>query len=86
MERRLTVGSPVIVSFDPHDICVTDDMKQYNGLETNVSRVHIPRIVRSRQFGPQYELKDVVSTVGKIPYTFTRDMITDAEEAINAND
>ena len=32
------------------------------------------------------ELKDVVSTIGNVPYTFTRDMITDAEEAINAND
>lgn len=82
MGRHLSVGSPVVVSLDPHDICVVNDMRQYDGIETTVSRVHIPRTVGSRQFGPQYELKDVVSTVGKIPYTFTRDMITDAEEVI----
>ena len=86
MGRHLTVGSPVVVSFDPHDICVVDDMYQYNGVETTISKVHITKTVLGRQFSHQYELKDVVSTIGNVPYTFTRDMITDAEEAINAND
>ena len=80
MGRRLIEGSPVIVMFDPHDICVVDDMQQYNGLETNVSKVCIANTVGGRQFSPQYELEGAISTIGETPYTFTRDMIIDATD------
>ena len=80
MGKHLTEGSSVIVMFDPHDICVVDDMRQYNGLETNVSKVRIAKTVGGRQFSPQYELKGAISTLGKMPYTFTRDMIIDATD------
>lgn len=80
MGKHLTEGAAVIIAFEPHDICVVDDMRQYNGLETNVSKVHISKTIGGRQFSPQYELKGVVSTIGKIPYTFTRDMIIDATD------
>ena len=86
MGRHLTVGCPVVVSFDPHDICVVDDMRQFNGFETTISKVYTSKTHMGRQFSYQYELDGVVSTVGQMPYTLTRDMITDAEEAINAND
>ncbi len=80
MGRHLVVGNPVVVSFDPRDITVVEDMRQFNGMETTISKVHIAKTMAGRQFGQQFELVGVRSTIGNMPYFFTRDMLVDDTE------
>ena len=74
MAKRLMVGTPVVIYLDMRDCCVVEDMKQYNGVYTYISKVHTPKTILGRTFPPHYELTSVVSTIGKVPYVFTKDM------------
>lgn len=74
MVKNLKAGDMVTISFDPNDICVTNGMRRFNGLNAFVAKVHKNKTVAGRSFGRQYELVGVVSYNNK-PYTFTRDML-----------
>lgn len=77
--RNLSVGDSVLIQFDPHDICVVPGMLEYNGLETEISKVHKSKSSGGKQFRCQYECKGVESRYG-VPFIFTRDMLFDAGE------
>lgn len=74
MGRHFTVGTPVVITFNSHDACIVDDMRQYNGMSTFITKICNKTLVYGKSYGSYYELLGAVSSKGKIPYSFTKDM------------
>lgn len=70
----MKVGDEVKVLFDENDISVTKEMRQYDGMVTDIKDVH-----KTLKGKPQYILNGCVSSFGK-PFFFTDEMLIPWDE------
>lgn len=70
----LMVGDAVMIHFNPKDISVVPEMMKFNNTESEITKIHKTKAIFGKQYGRQYECKDVESSFG-IPFIFTRDML-----------
>ena len=73
------LGDTVMIVYAQKDICVVNEMKQYNGVIAVVSKI-LRATGSNKCYMPYgYELDGIVSEKG-VPFTFTKDMLIKVED------